>query len=137
MYLYVQENGYKNEDFEIVTNFPRKVIDMTNSDDTTLIDAKLHPQETVFVHMPWKYWLFLNPHAPGIIAIKSILINVFRNLSCIVLCNYKYAEGYLNACICHLYPHIWSKCFTIKAEAWVQRGGVPREGKHLDGVREN
>lgn len=44
----VQKDGYPNERFELVTNFPRRKL--TSLDfSTTLKSAGLFPQETVFV----------------------------------------------------------------------------------------
>lgn len=46
--LMVQKDGYPNERFELVTNFPRRKL--TSLDfSTTLKSAGLFPQETVFV----------------------------------------------------------------------------------------
>lgn len=50
--LMVQKDGYPNERFELVTNFPRRKL--TSLDfSTTLKSAGLFPQETVFVQERW------------------------------------------------------------------------------------
>lgn len=45
---HVQSNGYPNERFELVTNFPRRKLAHLDY-DITLQEAGLCPQETVFV----------------------------------------------------------------------------------------
>ncbi|CAB4032271.1 UBX domain-containing 7 [Paramuricea clavata] len=45
---YVQNQGYSNERYELVTNFPRKKLSYMDS-DLSLKDAGLFPRETVFV----------------------------------------------------------------------------------------
>lgn len=45
---YVGSKGYSNEQYELVTNFPRKEISYMDF-DITLKDAGLYPQETVFI----------------------------------------------------------------------------------------
>ncbi|XP_073530479.1 UBX domain-containing protein 7 isoform X2 [Phyllobates terribilis] len=45
---HVQQNGYPNERFELLTNFPRRKLSHLDY-DITLQDAGLCPQETVFV----------------------------------------------------------------------------------------
>ena len=45
---YVTSKGYPLERYEIVTNFPRRIL--TDLDETqSLKELNLHPQETVFV----------------------------------------------------------------------------------------
>ena len=46
--LLVQKEGYPNERFELVTNFPRRKLSCLDF-GTTLKSAGLFPQETVFV----------------------------------------------------------------------------------------
>ncbi|CAG2231506.1 UBX domain-containing protein 7 [Mytilus edulis] len=46
--LYVAENGFSNERYELVTNFPRRKLSYMDF-ELTLEDAGLYPQESVFV----------------------------------------------------------------------------------------
>lgn len=46
--LYVAENGFSNERYELVTNFPRRKLSYMDF-ELTLEDAGLFPQESVFV----------------------------------------------------------------------------------------
>lgn len=46
--MFVAENGFSNERYELVTNFPRRKLSYMDF-DITIEDAGLHPQETVFV----------------------------------------------------------------------------------------
>lgn len=46
--LYVAENGFSNERYELVTNFPRRKLSYMDF-ELTLEDVGLHPQESVFV----------------------------------------------------------------------------------------
>ena len=45
---YVISNGFSEEQYELVTNFPRRQLSKMDI-DMTIKDAGLHPQETVFV----------------------------------------------------------------------------------------
>ncbi|VDI24869.1 Hypothetical predicted protein [Mytilus galloprovincialis] len=46
--LYVAENGFSNERYELVTNFPRRKLSYMDF-ELTLEDVGLYPQESVFV----------------------------------------------------------------------------------------
>ncbi|ESN96373.1 hypothetical protein HELRODRAFT_189218 [Helobdella robusta] len=46
---YISEHGYNIEDHEIVTNFPKRVVDVSDPRQRTLKEAGLFPMETVFV----------------------------------------------------------------------------------------
>ena len=46
--LYVAENGFSNERYELVTNFPRRQLSYMDF-MLTLEDVGLNPQESVFV----------------------------------------------------------------------------------------
>lgn len=45
---YVSSKGYNSEEYELVTNFPRREISRMDF-NTTLVDAGLFPQEAVFI----------------------------------------------------------------------------------------
>lgn len=45
---YVEAQGFSNERYELVTNFPRKKLSYLNS-ELSLKDAGLFPRETVFI----------------------------------------------------------------------------------------
>lgn len=48
--LFIESNGYSSDNYEVVTNFPRKQID-TLQPDLSLKTVGLFPRETVFVHL--------------------------------------------------------------------------------------
>lgn len=45
---YVSSKGYSSEQYELVTNFPRREISQMDF-NITLVDAGLFPQEAVFI----------------------------------------------------------------------------------------
>lgn len=49
---FVAEQGYSNERFELLTNFPRKKLSYMDF-DLTIQEAGLNPQESVFVQARW------------------------------------------------------------------------------------
>lgn len=49
---YVAEQGYPNERYELLTNFPRKKLSYMDF-DITIQEAGLNPQESVFVQARW------------------------------------------------------------------------------------
>lgn len=48
LFLYISHKGYNMDEYDLVTNFPRKNL-RTYADDTSLECAGLYPANTVFV----------------------------------------------------------------------------------------
>ena len=48
--LFISSKGYSTDQYEVVTNFPRRQIDSLDK-NLSLREASLFPRETVFVHL--------------------------------------------------------------------------------------